>query len=128
MRDYVYIGSTPCDEPCQQVGTPSYDRVLARKEIRAFINQIRRTLGDEPDGAELRVKTESHDFGSYSEVVCYYDDDKPASVEYAYKCESDAPNNWDLQATIELQPAASITKGYTLPSLTFGTVLDSKLK
>lgn len=126
MRDCVYIGSTPCDEPCQQVGMPSYDASLARKEIRAFINQLRRHFGPEPDGAELRAKTESHEFGSYTEVVCYYDYDKPESVEYAFKCESESPANWDLQATIELQPAASITKGYTLPSLTIGAVLDSK--
>jgi len=126
MRDFVYIGSTPCDEPCQQIGTPSYDSKMARKECRAFINQLRRMFGNEPEGAELRIKTESHDFGSYPEVVCYYDDEQPASAEYAYKCEGESPANWDLQATIELQPAASITKGYTLPSLTIGAVLDSK--
>ena len=114
MRDCVYIGSTPCDEPCQQVGMPSYDASLARKECRAFINQLRRMFGKEPEGAELRIRMELHDFGSYPEVVCYYDDEQPKSVDYAYKCESESPANWDLQANIELQPAASITNGYTL--------------
>lgn len=126
MRDCIYIGSTPCDEPCQQVGMPSYDAKLARKECYAFIGQLRRLLGKEPDGAELRIKTESHDFGSYPEVVCYYDNDKPASVEYAFAAESNSPLNWDLQAIIELQPAASITSGYKLPVLTFETVLEFK--
>lgn len=128
MRSCVYIGSVPADEDCQQVGTPSYNRELARKELRAFINQLRRHFGNEPDGAELRTKTESHDFGSYTEVVCYYDYNKPASVEYAFNCESNSPTNWDLAATVELQPAASITSGYKIPSMTMGAVLDSKNK
>ena len=128
MRDFVYIGSTPADEPCQQVGMPSYDASLARKECRVFINQLRRMFGNEPEGAELRIKTESHDFGSYPEVVCYYDDEQPASVEYAFNCESNSPTNWDLAATVELQPAASITSGYKIPSMTIGAVLDSKDK
>lgn len=126
MRDFVYIDSTPADEPCQQVGIPSYDSAMARKECKAFINQLRRLFGNEPDGAELRTKLENHDFGSYPEVVCYYDDEKPASVEYAYRCEGNSPANWDLPAIIELQPAASITNGYKIPPMTIGAVLDSK--
>lgn len=126
MRDCVYIGSTPSDESCQQVGMPSYDAAIARRECRAFINQLRRVFGEEPDGAELRVKVERHDFGSYPEVVCYYDDENAEATEYAYKCEGDCPTNWDLPAIVELQPAASITNGYKLPSMTIGAVLDSK--
>ena len=126
MRDFVYIGSTPADEPCQQVGMPSYDSALARRECRAFINQLRRVFGPEPEGAELRTKLERHDFGSYPEVVCAYDDDNAAAAEYAYRCEGDSPVNWDLPAVIELQPAASITSGYKIPSMTIGAVIDSK--
>lgn len=126
MRDYVYIGSTPADEPCQQFGTPSYDSALARKECRVYIHQLRRMFGNEPEGAELRVKMESYDGGSYPEVVCYYDDNNTAAAEYAYRCEGDSPTNWDLPAIVELQPAASITSGYKIPSMTIGAVLDSK--
>jgi hypothetical protein len=110
MRDYIEIGSTPCEESCQQVGTASYNATMARKECHAFRDQIRRTLGFEPDGAELRIKGFAHDFGTYHEVVCYYDDEKPESVEYAFRCESDAPINWDEQAKIVLvTPAEAIS-------------------
>jgi hypothetical protein len=122
MRDFVYIGSTPCDEPCEQVGS-SYNGEKARKECRAFINQLLRMFGPEPEGAELKIKLERHDFGSYPEVVCYFDDEKQESVDYAFKCEGESPANWDLQAVIELQPSESITAGY---KLTIGAILDSK--
>lgn len=114
MRDFVYIGSTPCDEPCQQVGMPEFSADVARRECIAFINQLRRQFGQEPDGAELRIKTERHDFGSYPEVVCYYDDDNQASVDYAFRCEGETPTNWDMQAIIELQPSSELMAGYKL--------------
>jgi hypothetical protein len=111
MRDYVYIGSTPSAEDCQQVGE-TYDKWKARLECEVFRNQIRRQLGKEPEGARLKLKTEYHDFGSYIELVCEFDDELPESVDYAFRCESDAPEHWDVQSVIELQPAASITAGY----------------
>ena len=122
MRDYVYIGSTPSDEPCQQLGMPSYDGIQARKECVVFISQLRRMFGPEPDGARLAVKIERHDFGSYPEVVCWFDDEKPESVDYAFRCEGESPANWDMQAIIEMQPPASITAGY---KLTFQAVIDN---
>lgn len=122
MRDFVYIGSTPCDEPCEQLG-PEYNRDKARRECHVFINQLRRMFGMEPDGAELCVKSERHDFGTYLEVICYFDDAKQASVDYAFRCEGEAPANWDMQSIIDLQPASELTRGY---KLTFGAVLASK--
>lgn len=104
MRDYIEIGPTPCDEQCQQVGMPSYDSEKANAECWAFLNQIRRIMGDEPDGARLSVKAFSHDFGTYREVVCYYDDAFAEAVEYAYKCEANSPSNWDGPAKRELCP------------------------
>lgn len=101
MRDYLSIGSTPCDEPCAQVGSENYSTEM-RRESAAFIAQLRRQLGPEPEGASLRVKSFPHDYGSYHEVVCYFDDQLPASVEYAFKCEAEAPANWDDQAKQEL--------------------------
>lgn len=92
-RDYINIGSTPCNEDCAQVGTENYSS-RAREECRRFIEAIRETLGDEPEGAQLAVKAFSHDFGTYYEVVCWYDEDNAEAEEYAFKCESDAPTDW----------------------------------
>ena len=50
----------------------------------------------EPEGAKLEVKPCNHDFGVYYEVVCYYEDENKDAVKYAFDCESDGPETWDL--------------------------------
>lgn len=92
--DYIEIGPTPCDESCQQVGTPGYDAAKARAECERFINAIRKVVGVEPTGAKLKVKSNPHDFGSYYEVVCMYDERLPDAVAYALNAESNAPTKW----------------------------------
>jgi len=101
MRDFINIGSTPYDEPCSQVGTPQYLQ-MSRIETQIFRYQIRRQCGSEPEGATLAIKSFEHDFGTYREVVCYYDDALPASLEYALRLESQGPARWDHEAQIEL--------------------------
>lgn len=90
-RDYLSIGPVPPEESCQQVGSDHYDPVKANKECKQYIQLLRRAFGDEPDGAKLSIKNFPHDFGTYSEVVCYYDSDKPESIDFAFKCESNSP-------------------------------------
>jgi len=94
MRDYLNIGSTPCDEDCLQVGKPETTREKQRKECEAYIEAIRKKLGNEPEGARLRVKGFQHDFGEYFEVVCYFDTEIPESEEYAFRCEGESPSTW----------------------------------
>lgn len=96
MRDYIDIGSSPSGEDCAQVGEPDYER-RARTECARFIELIRKTLGEEPPGAHLAVKSNPHDFATYYEVVCYFQDDDPEATAYAFRCESDAPATWDAQ-------------------------------
>lgn len=92
MMDYLNIGSSPCDESCQQV--PYTNPELARRELLAYIEAIRKKLGKEPEGAQLKIKGFPHDFGMYHEVVCYFDTEIPESEEYAFKCEGEAPSTW----------------------------------
>jgi hypothetical protein len=94
MRDYLTLGSTPSDEDCAQVGAPDYYG-RARDECRRFIDLIRRHLGPEPEGARLDITSFPHDSGEYLEVVCYFDTDVRDAVDYAYRCESDAPATWE---------------------------------
>ncbi len=96
MRDYLNIGSSPCAEKCVQVGEPNY-AVESRKECNRFIELIRKCLGEEPDGATLAIKSFPHDFGTYHEVVCYYDDTNEVAIDYAFKCESEAPETLDAK-------------------------------
>jgi hypothetical protein len=101
MKDFIDVGSSPHGEDCAQVGSDDYhDR--ARRECRAYIAQLRRVFGDEPEGARLSVKSNPHDFGTYLSVICYYDDQIPAAADYAFRCESESPEHWDTQARQEL--------------------------
>jgi hypothetical protein len=102
MRDYISIGSSPTDESCAQVGSDNYER-QSKKECKAFIHQLLRQFGEEPYLASLRIKYFPHDFGTYSEVVCYYDDEIEESRSYAYKLESETPSKWDKEALEELK-------------------------
>ena len=93
-RDYIDIGSSPAYEECAQVGSPDYAQ-RAREECNQFIDLIRRVMGPEPEGARLAVKSNPHDFGTYYEVVCYFDTDNEEASNYAYRCEGEAPSTWD---------------------------------
>lgn len=110
--DYINIGPSPCDEKCIQVNGEG-DYVQAQKaECRRFIRAIRSKLGEEPPGARLAVRGFPHDFGMYYEVICEHDGSE-AAVDYAYRCESEAPNRWPLDEEYVrlLVPNATITAG-----------------
>lgn len=100
-RDYINIGPSPCGEDCAQLGSDGYAE-KARKECNAFREQLRRQFGPEPEGAELRVKGERHDFGTYYEVVCYFWDNNEKAMEYAFKLEGETPELWDAEAKAAL--------------------------
>ena len=94
MPSYLSLAPTPVEEDCAQVGTADY-AIRARAECQRFITLLRKKFGPEPDGARLAVKSFPHDFGDYFEVVCYFDENLPESVEYAYRCEENLPATWD---------------------------------
>lgn len=87
MRLSVDIGPSPADEACAAVGVtrdaPRYNRL----ECRAYIVALRKAYGAEPGDSRYRIKSNSHDFGSYSEVVYEYDPSDPSCVAYAEKAE-----------------------------------------
>jgi hypothetical protein len=102
MLDYIEIGSTPCDEKCEQANVSGTNYERMRAECHAFMQLIRRKLGNEPEGARLAARfNRDGDYGYY-EVVCHYDRKIQTAMDYAFKCESDAPSKWDAQARKEL--------------------------
>lgn len=102
MLDYIEIGPAPCDEKCEQANISGTNYNRMRAECRAFIRLIRRTLGNEPEGARLAARfNRDGDYGYY-ECVCHYDSKISVAVDYAFKCESDAPVKWDAIALEEL--------------------------
>jgi hypothetical protein len=94
MRDVIYLGPTPANEDCAQVGQPDYPEA-SKAECLAYIKAIKRVCGEPPEGAVLRVKAEEHDMGTYREVVVEYDGDDRAAAEYARKCDEGAPVTWE---------------------------------
>lgn len=98
--DFIYIGSTPRDETCEQVG-PGYDPRKARLECLAFRDQLLRAFGTPPEGCYFYIKKEFHDFGSYKEVVCRYSSE--AGAEYAFNVEANSPAKWDDAAILFLK-------------------------
>jgi hypothetical protein len=109
MVESIEIGSAPCDEECAQVGSADYPE-RSRAECRAFINQIKRVMGEPPEGVSLFIKSNSHDFGTYREVAVKVtgvltEDASEKALEYAYRCESASPTEWDDEARAELAAA-----------------------
>ena len=111
MTEWLDIGSSPPGESCAQVGRDDYYS-RARRECRAYIALLRRVLGAEPTGAYLTIKSNPHDFGTYLSVVCKFDLDNQAAVEYAYRCESEGPEEWDAIAKKELKSRKEVCHGY----------------
>jgi hypothetical protein len=101
MRAYVDLGCAPWGEDCAQVGSPEYAE-RSHRECRAYIRQLRRAFGPEPEGAKLAIRANPHDFGIYYSVVCYYHPKYPDSDTYAFRCENESPEHWDNQARQEL--------------------------
>lgn len=100
MRDCIEIGPTPTEERCAQVGEAYYAE-KARKECQAYVRQLLREYGKEPEGARVRVKSSPHDFRNYYEAVCEYEDSIPEAVNYAFGMELGC-EKWDKEAREEL--------------------------
>lgn len=92
--DFLELGSSPPYESCAQVGQPGYAD-QAREECKQYIRAIRTYLGPEPEGARLGIKWFDHEYGRYAEVVCYFDSDNQAAVDYAFACEAKGPCTWE---------------------------------
>lgn len=107
-KQILNLAPTPLDEQCTQVGDPNYHEE-ARKEINAFIGQLRRMFGEEPKGCRYKITSNPHDFGTYLDLdIIFYEDDEAENEEenkaaqYAYNVENNLPNNWDEIALKEL--------------------------
>lgn len=106
--DYIVIGPVPCDESCAQLGADDFDK-RARKECRAFVNQLWRLLEKEkgitkesaPEGFRIGYKGFPHEYGMYYEVVIYFLVGKD-SEELAYWVDGQCPEKWDEQAIVDL--------------------------
>lgn len=93
MKDHIFIGATPAEEPCFPAG-----HVLGRAEAQIYARQLRREF----PAVAFRVLAQPHEFGSYHEVVAEFDDDNEAQMDAAYATESGGSPLWDAAAQVEI--------------------------
>ena len=94
MRDYITLGPTPAGESCAQVGDPNYNQ-KSKQECRRYIHLLIDKFGNPPLGVNLKTKAFHHDFGTYHEVICEYEDNDDITAEYCYYLEANIPEYWE---------------------------------
>lgn len=108
MIDHLTFDASPADEKCAQVGSPDYYE-HATIECQVYRRQLLRLYKAEhngeglPEGCTLRIKSNSHDAGTYHEVGIRFDDNNPAAVNAAYWIDANIPSHWDEEAKRELE-------------------------
>lgn len=108
MTDYIHLsGTTPYDERCAQVGSNDYMK-NARMEAHAYIRQLTRTFGANPEGTKFILANNPHDFGTYIDIRFFYDDENEAHLNFM-KLIDEGCAEWDASALDELK-----SKGYRL--------------
>jgi hypothetical protein len=101
------FGSTPPNEDCAQVGQDDYIE-RAQRECEAYIAQLKRTYATVhsehlPESVKLRMKSHSHDFGTYYEVVATFDENDVQACAAAFWLDDNVPLTWDAQAISQFQ-------------------------
>lgn len=102
MTDYMDFDCVPCEEKCESVGMPGYDPMKARAECRAYLRQILRIFGEPPDGCQLVVKSNPHEFGDYLTVVAKFGSSDKRALRWALRVERNLRSRWDGEACNEL--------------------------
>ena len=102
--DYMEIGASPSDEDCAQLGSDNYDK-LSRIELNAYVHQLERMFPyvKNSDSLKFAAKRFNHDFGTYAEVVIYFDTANDFEYNCAIDIEHNLPMNWDKEAREEIK-------------------------
>lgn len=94
MIEFIYLGSTPPDEPCAQLGTYGYGELVVA-ECERYRKLILQKFGEPPAGVDLRMKWAQHDYGDYAELVVFVDPADKAAQDWALAVEWNGPLTWD---------------------------------
>ena len=94
MKSYIELGPTPTDEECVQVGSEEYESEW-KKEGKRYIELLQKLFPQyEEFGTSFSIKSFPHDFGTYHEVVIWYEEDTPGE-EFVYFVENHLPRTWN---------------------------------
>ena len=98
MKLQIGLGSSPIDEECAQLGSENYESA-ARDECNRFIALLKKKYEEAhneklPAGTNLCIKSNSHDFGVYYEVVALAEVTDIEATEAAYWLDANVPATW----------------------------------
>ena len=90
----AYVGEGPVEheEDMPLMTDDNYEHKI-RLWLDRWIETIREMYGDEPEGSELKIKANHHDFGTYYSVEYYYDDACAEHEDYCHNVVND-PREW----------------------------------
>lgn len=94
MRDYIALGTAPIEEYCASLGESDYYEKV-EPEARRYIALLEELFGEPPGNARWGIKSFAHDFGTYYEVVIYFEDESNEETEFAYSVENNLPETWE---------------------------------
>ena len=97
LRDYIYLGSAPADEPCVQVITGEDYLPAMRLELKRFkelMQQIHPVPDELEHAAGYAIQREEHDFGPYLDLTAWFDSSNQAAIDWAYAAEEAIPTRW----------------------------------
>ena len=94
MREYITLGPTPCEEACAQAGSDNY-ATESTKETKRYIALLQKLFPNPTQDNAFNRKAFPHDFGTYHEVVVWYDTNNAESVKFAFHVEANLPANWE---------------------------------
>lgn len=109
MVERLDIGPCPNGVSGVQV-TDKVDYIDAMKhECRVYIKQLERVYGAEAAGVRLAISSNSHDFGTYYDVVAKFDEDDETATAKAFEMEAGC-EDWDEEAEKELRTSPAWVK------------------
>ena|SRR3990167_1272859 len=98
MYDFFDLGSTPSDEECVQVSKNQDYLGDMKREVKRYKDYLERlfSIPEELEGdCFFSIKSNSHDFGTYYEVVIKFNDEVDLAGEFASYVEHYCPQTWD---------------------------------
>ena len=103
-HETIEIGSSPYGEKCAQLGELGYeDRARAECAVlRAQLARQAAAAGKDLSGVRLIIKSNSHDFGCYYELVARFEEGDGKASDAAYWLEGNLPERWDAEARAAL--------------------------
>ena len=106
--EYFELGTTPTEEKCVQVSKTEDYLPAMEKEANRFKEMLQTKFEDFILGdMHLTIKRNSHDFGTYLDVILRYDQDDYAQAECALYICNNLPKKW---ADIEKPKQAELAK------------------